>query len=325
MSSFSGQLPKATYANLVQIPGGVTASLVALQDGDGTTIPIQISSSTVNMTGTFTINGNAVTSTIAAGKLLGSVSGSTAAFGEVTIGTNLSLSGGVLSNTVTHTANTITKYSSGSGTYTPTSGMVKIRVRMCGAGGGGGGVSNAGVNGVGSGGSSGGYLEFWMSAAQVGASKSYAVGAAGTGATAGANSGVAGGNTTFADWTATGGGKGNGTAGSASTSVFGTVADATSANTAGTGTVILNLTGFTSSTPYVLFNSGGAADTSGSGSFICPYGPTEGQHINTSGNGTAANANHYGVGGSGAISFNSAANRSGGDGAGGVIIIEEFF
>lgn len=57
-------------------------------------------------------------------------------------------------------------------------------------GGGGSGGAN-GASGVGGGGGSGEYVEFWMTAAQVGASKTYTVGAAANGGTAG---GQAGGN-----------------------------------------------------------------------------------------------------------------------------------
>src|SRR5262249_11448106 len=45
-------------------------------------------------------------------------------------------------------APTVQKFTSGSGTYTPSTGVVRVRVRMCGGGGGGGAQSsNNGSNG----------------------------------------------------------------------------------------------------------------------------------------------------------------------------------
>lgn len=61
-------------------------------------------------------------------------------------------------------------------------------------GGGGGAGNNVSVNDstAGAGGGAGEYVEFWMTAAQIGASKSYAVGAAGSAGSGGASGGVGG-------------------------------------------------------------------------------------------------------------------------------------
>ena len=130
-------------------------------------------------------------------------------------------------------------FTSGSGTYTPPAGLAYIIVEMCGGGGQAGGSLAASANQASIGGAAapGGYLKFMMTAAQVGASLSYGVGAGGSGAGAGAN-GTAGGATTFGNWTA-GGGAG-GFAGNASATSAGVIGATAGANTVGTGTVIFN-------------------------------------------------------------------------------------
>lgn len=126
---------------------------------------------------------------------------------------------------------------SGSGTYTPTSGMKFIIVEMCAGGGGSGGVSAAaGVIVTSASGAPGGYLRFMMTAAQVGASLSYGVGAAGAAGTSTPGAGGAGGATTFGDWTAAAG------AGSALANSISSLVSAplNGTNTVGTGTVLQN-------------------------------------------------------------------------------------
>lgn len=126
---------------------------------------------------------------------------------------------------------------SGSGTYTPTSGTQFIIVEMCAGGGGSGGVSAAaGVIATSASGAPGGYLKFMMSAAQIGVSLSYSVGAAGAAGTNTPGAGGNGGTTTFGDWTAAAG-AGSALANSTSSAV---TAPLNGTNTVGTGTVIQN-------------------------------------------------------------------------------------
>lgn len=128
--------------------------------------------------------------------------------------------------------------SAASGTYTPTPGTAYIQVEMVGGGGGSGGCSllaNAGSATVTTGGASGGYLKFTMSAAQIGASLAYTVGAGGAGGTSSTN-GTVGNATTFGSWTA----------GAGQPSTFNNAAGSkssvqSSANTVGTGNVIINI------------------------------------------------------------------------------------
>jgi hypothetical protein len=125
----------------------------------------------------------------------------------------------------------------GAGTYTPTTGMKFINVKMVGGGGGSGGVSAAaGVAAAAAGGSGGSYLEFVMTAAQVGGSLAYSVGAAGAAGASTPGNGGAGGTTTFGNWTA-----GNGQ-GSALANALGLANGGISiGNTNGTGFLINSL------------------------------------------------------------------------------------
>jgi hypothetical protein len=244
-----------------------------------------------------------------------------------------------LSNPANAAANAINSInvqtlSSHSSTYTPTSGMVMIKVRMVGAGGGSGAITNAGAYAVASGGNSGSYLEFWMTAAQVGASLSYGAGTSGSAGT----SGGAGGNgtsSTFGSWTATGGTGGGGQAG-VSASTISSVPSANSANTIGTGTLILSIPGASPSIGFALTSPLFAASSIGGNSFLVPYSQLG---VGASGNFYIAAANAAGIAGSsggsyqasfngngatGAIALDSAANQSGAVGGEGIIIVEEY-
>ena len=101
----------------------------------------------------------------------------------------------------------------GGGTYTPTSGMLQCYVE-CQAGGGGASGNSADCEAASPGGSAGGYCAKMFTASDIGASKTYSVGAGGAaggsgGSSVSPNAGSAGGDTTFAGvMTASGGGGG---------------------------------------------------------------------------------------------------------------------
>ena len=82
-----------------------------------------------------------------------------------------------------------------SGAYTPSAGMAYCDVEIIGAGAGGGGGNSTSATG-GSGGGAGSYAKGRFTAAQIGASQSVTVGAAGSGGAANAN-GTSGGNSSF--------------------------------------------------------------------------------------------------------------------------------
>lgn len=214
---------------------------------------------------------------------------------------------------------TRTIYTSGSGTYTVPLGCKHLRVKGISGGGGGGGVDGQGSSTAGMGGSgqAGGEAEKWIE--NPSASYTYSVGANGVGGAAGQNAGTNGGDTTFTDGGSTNidipggdGGPGDkGISGSGST-------PGGSSSLTPTGGDI-NIRGQN--------GMGGAWDTTQS-IWRLPKG---GSSSMGKGNGTSsANSSGvdgygYGSGGSGATSRNDATNRAGGDGTGGILIIEEYY
>ena len=142
---------------------------------------------------------------------------------------------------------------SGSGTYTPTSGMKFIIVEMCAGGGGSGGVSAAaGVIATSASGAPGGYLRFMTSTPGAGGN---------------------GGATTFGDWTAAAG-AGSALANATSSSV---TAPLNGTNTVGTGTVIQNFrcsgntaAGFSIGTSFYGFGGARALGQMGGAASITP-------------------------------------------------------
>jgi hypothetical protein len=99
----------------------------------------------------------------------------------------------------------------GSGTYTPTAGMKTAIVEVQGAGGGSGGApaTSAGQFSGSSGASSGTYAKCLLTAAQIGASQTVTIGAAGTAGAAGFSSGGTGGTSSLGSLIACTGGPGS--------------------------------------------------------------------------------------------------------------------
>jgi hypothetical protein len=210
-------------------------------------------------------------------------------------------------------------FTSGAGTYTPTSGANWIWVRAVGGGGGGGGcTSGTASGGMGQSGGSGAYGEYWGAAATL----SYAVGAAGSAGTAG-NTGGTGGATTFGTAGAQlnlGGGVGGTATNSSSTftgfSVVGaaggaaTTADLGIAGAPGRSGVMFQASvAFSGAGGDCAFGSGGSSST--------VFGNSAASVAGTDGSG-------YGSGGSGGICVSTAGSAAGGAGTSGVIIITEY-
>lgn len=205
---------------------------------------------------------------------------------------------------------------SGSGTYTPSTGCRAIFVQVQGAGSGGGGCAaiTVGTNvSMGTPGKSGGYAQKLIT--DLAASYSYSIGDGGPGGAAGANAGTAGGDTTFigsgVSITAYGGTAASG--GSAATLPY-ILSIAGSSATGGD----LNLSGFPT-TPgnlrytYSLIMPVGGCSLFGSGGSA------------TSANGAGSDATGYGAGGGGGCAYSVATARAGGNGTGGLIIITEYY
>lgn len=208
----------------------------------------------------------------------------------------------------------------GAFTYTPTTGMQFVRVRLAGGSGGGGGVTGAaGQTSAASGGNAGGYLEFYMTAAQVGASINGSVGTGGAGGAAGNNNGAAGGNTTFGDWTAVGGNGGLGCAAAATSQQIGV--GATLSNTTGTGTILSSIASNSANFAFTLTTVLAVNGGSGGGN---PLGAKLGSITLVATGAVAGAGNLTRGGGNGAISLNTAGNLAGGAGGAGIVLLEEF-
>lgn len=194
----------------------------------------------------------------------------------------------------------------GSGTYTPTSGMKKVLGIAVGGGGGGGGGINTDSSGGGGGG--GGTVIRLMTAAQVGASKAYVVGAGGSAT----NSGTA---TTLdaAGALMNAGGGSPGSAGAGTTTVGVTTAGG-AGGTASNGD--LNIPGEPGGRGWIFDTTNGFGGPGGS-SFMGFGGAASG--TNTAGNA----GTEYGGGGGGGHASGTP-NRDGASGADGILYLLEF-
>jgi hypothetical protein len=217
----------------------------------------------------------------------------------------------------------------GTTTYTPTSGVSALHIEALGGSGAGGGAatSTGGTNNsIGAGGGAGGGARLWTTSNVVGA-HTVAIGAAGAVGTAGNNAGGNGGNTTFADTTAAVVLQANGGTGGAGGGASGTVVSAVAAGGAGgtaSGTPAESATGATWqgadgdwSIRFSVVAATGMLSGKGGDS---QYG-SGGAAIQVSGTGNAGRK--YGGGGSGGADA-AAANRTGGAGAVGIMVVEEW-
>lgn len=207
-----------------------------------------------------------------------------------------------------------------SGTYTPTTGTYRVRVRMVGGGGGGGGAT--GAANVGAGGGAGGYVEAWIDpgAAITGGTVTIGTGGAGgddTGAYP-AGFGVAGGDTSavIQGTTYTAGGGGGG-AGSAAPSATALTAGGSAGAALSFGDVVA--AGAPGSPGIKLSASLCVSGSGGSG----PFGGGGGGVTAGASGWPATNGTGYGSGGSGG-SGAASTGYAGGDGAPGLVIIEEY-
>lgn len=211
----------------------------------------------------------------------------------------------------------------GAGTYTPSAGTTHIDITIVGAGGGGGGAAGASSNtAAGGGGGSGGCIKAFLTLTGA-ASYSFVIGGGGIGGSTAGGNGNNGGATTFTLGAlvysaSTGqGGKGQNTPGTAPTSTSfaagGNGANVVASPLAGT---YLNLPGREGHSGYIL-NGVSAIPGLGGNSYFGAGGA-----VNPAG-GNGSNGSGYGTGGGGGYSTTNA-GRSGGNGAGGIIIIAEY-
>ncbi len=203
----------------------------------------------------------------------------------------------------------------GSGTYTPTAGMVYCEIHALGAGGGGGGVDAVtSQSGAGGGGGAGGYSFAVKTAANIGASQTVTIGALGAGGTAGNNAGSNGSDTSVGSLVVAKGGTGGG--GQVASAVSQPGADGGAGGIAGTGDI--TLPGNAGGTGQHV----GAAGVAVSG--VGGAGHFGGQLVATRSNaaGAAAVAN-TGAGGNGAACADNT-DRAGGNGGSGFVFVIEY-
>jgi len=209
-----------------------------------------------------------------------------------------------------------------SGTYTPHANMIFSFVEVQGAGG-GGGYCNAG-DVWSQGGAAGGYGSAYLTATQIGSSKTITIGGGGNGATSPSTSGSQGGTTSIGTLISCSGGLG----GQASVS---TSPDYSAVNggtaTPGSGvTLVKSLDGATNypvgqvQTPIIIAPNGGAGYIFGGGWFypnIC--NSSSGQSA-----GSTPSGSSEGSGGSGGCSGTAGSGADGGGGSPGFVVITEY-
>ncbi len=214
---------------------------------------------------------------------------------------------------------------SSSGAHVPSTRARRLEIEILGAGGGGGGVDGQGAGTTALAGSGGGGSYQKIITDVVAQTVTITIGAAGAGGAAGNNAGGTGSTTTVAlstDGTASCPG-GQGGDGELATSGFG----ASQGGVGGTAMTTIAKT---------LYASDGAM---GSASIRTPsgtriVGSIAGGNVLfsgrirtllTDGAGNNATANQYGTGGAGASAGNVATNYAGGNGAGGLVIVTEYY
>lgn len=198
-----------------------------------------------------------------------------------------------------------------SGTWTPTTGTDAVVVTVIGGGGGGGGINGltSSAGGASGGGGGGAAIEYITSG--LGATEIITIGGGGAGGSAGANAGSGGGTSSFGSHcSATGGNGADGRTAQSGPNCFegesGGVGSGGDLNIQGGASG----GGFNVSTSNALGGTGGNSILGGGGRSL----PSPN---------TGVAGGNYGGGGSGAAS-DTATNYAGGDGADGVIIIEEY-
>lgn len=209
-----------------------------------------------------------------------------------------------------------TQVFTGSGTYTPTTGMLYCDVYVTGGGGGGGGsTGGAGpqASSGGGGGSGSSSIKWGISAATVGASQSVTIGAAGAAGTSGGGTGGTGGVSSFGAIITTTGGLGGVGASSVSSpcqpaagGAGGAAGSGGSVNMAGAAGYI----GIANGVSGTGVGGNGASSYWGGGA-LGPFPQNDGAA------GTA-----YGSGGSAGASLTN--NHAGGVGAAGVVVVVEY-
>lgn len=196
----------------------------------------------------------------------------------------------------------------GAGTYTPTTDMIQCYVECVAGGGGGGDESGASGPRYASPGGGGSYAAKLFTAAQIGTSQAYVVGAGGgPGAT-----GATGGTTSFGSFITCLGGTGG---------ASGSIGAAAGAGGTATGGEINGRGGYGINSAFAIGGSSNFSSLSGSSMYGQPVISTVGNSLGTAIIGING---QYGSGGGGAIDIGAPAHAQGGSGGDGLIIITEY-
>lgn len=241
-----------------------------------------------------------------------------AANAEIILRYNLANTRWELVNPLAKVGGVVIQTFTGSGTYTPTSGMLYCIVEVVGGGGAGGGAGNGGAGNitVGGGGGAGGYTRKALTSATVGASQTVTIGAGGVGANGG--NGGAGGNTTFGALLTANGGAGGTESANQTTSV---IQGGASGGSASGGDFNINGQtgydgwGFVGTNGLCQGGAGGNSPFSGAGT------PAMGGPVSAL---DGVGAVGFGSGGGGAFNNQNSTTKTGGAGSGGAVIVTEF-
>lgn len=200
----------------------------------------------------------------------------------------------------------------GSGTYTPSTGMLYCIAEVIGGGGGGGGAAGASSQSAAAGGGGGGgYARKTFAAATIGASQAVTIGAAANGGSAGANNGTNGNASSLGSLLSASGGAAGGGA-TSSAAYAGTSGGAGGVGSSGD----INIVGAAGGNGISFGAAAAGIGGSGGGSNL--GGGVPGGTVT----GAGSTGSNYGVGGSGGAA--GASSVAGGNGAAGIVVVTEF-
>jgi hypothetical protein len=201
----------------------------------------------------------------------------------------------------------------GSGTYTPTTGILYAIVTCYGGGGGGGGTANtaANIGAGGAGGGSGSRSIKNVSAATIGASQTVTIGGAGAAGTSGNNAGGAGGDTSLGALCIGKGGTGGGGSAGSGFATPGAGGISGTGDITGIGQSGLSMPAFTGG--QGLGGAGGSND-------LWAGAASASSSTTTTGNACTGRAS----GGGGGASFNAGGAAAGGVGCAGFVFVTEY-
>jgi hypothetical protein len=217
----------------------------------------------------------------------------------------------------------------GAGLYTPTAGMLYVTVTGTGGGGSGGGADTDGTASAvatAGGGSAAGTFQKTYSAADIGASQAYVVGARGVAGTSGTD-GNPGADTTFMACTASGGLAGLGSGVNTAVPAMAVAAVAGGAATGGDINIAggLGHPGSAASSATCTWAESGAGGQSWWGAGGAPRRQAQASTTtDLTQQGSNAGAGHYGAGGGGAVDLTAATGVIGGLGIDGCLLFEEY-